>query len=362
MRNWYIEECPGTNTILDCFDYNEIKHNKISLWDNNVDFGRYDISSDIMSDTAAALVLHHNTLRELITWAQSKIKLIEFLQSRSIWVWSDLDGFLGLCTDQKIITDLDLLLPPGQLTLMIDSQPTLHHWSQHLKNIQLKIFPNSTLIKMPRIWNASVEKTFATKDFLMVTHKKRSRPHRQHLIKELQSRPGLIECGQVAYRSTNARWVGHQPNQHIIDPTGNKMPIWGHASMDLYLNCWTEIVPETLYKDGYYFTEKTVKPISTKTPFLAVSNKGYLQYLKSKGFYTFSSLISEKYDDQHRIQDRVRLLVDQVQDISRNGAKSFYTACNSILEHNHQRLAEITGSWTYSMDTFIFKELNLLDR
>jgi hypothetical protein len=136
----------------------------------------------------------------------------------------------------------------------------------------------------------------------------------------------------------------------------------GHASMDLYRDSLVEMVPESWYKHGYFVTEKTTKPMATKTPFLILSTCFYLEYLKSLGFKTFHSLIDESYDQQYRVQDRVRLAVQSLEDIVRNGARSFYDAAQPILEHNHSRLCEIQGLWQYELDIMLQREFELVDQ
>jgi hypothetical protein len=68
-------------------------------------------------------------------------------------------------------------------------------------------------------------------------------------------------------------------------------------------------------------------------------------------------VIDERYDQQPRIQDRVRLLLEQLQDIIRNGSQSFYQACRPVLEHNQARLCEIAGRRLYDVDLFIKQNL-----
>jgi hypothetical protein len=68
---------------------------------------------------------------------------------------------------------------------------------------------------------------------------------------------------------------------------------------------------------------------------------------------TFSSLINESYDQQYRIQDRARLLVDQLEDIIKNGSESFYRASQHILDYNQAKLAEIVGLSQHDLDLCI---------
>ena len=178
-----------------------------------------------------------------------------------------------------------------------------------------------------------------------MTIKKSSRPHRHLLWKELAARDGILERGHVSYRRYRQGWSGDTSHQHQWQD--------GHPSMDLYLHSNVELVPETLYKNWYFFTEKTCKPISTCTPFLMISTRGYLGYLRDLGFRTFDHIIDESYDQQHRIQDRVRMAVDQLQEIITRGSRWFYLESRPVLEHNRKRLAELDGSWHQRTDAFL---------
>ena len=176
------------------------------------------------------------------------------------------------------------------------------------------------------------------------------RPHREILWRQLKKRPEIFDHGLISVKKKrDGAWLGQQNLQNQWHDH--------HASMDLYQDCYLEIVPETCYRDLWFLTEKTRKPMITKTPFLMVSNAGYLAWLRDQGFRTFDSLISEKYDQCWRIQDRVTLMLDQLQNIIANGTKDFYTACQPILEHNFYRFCELSGSWYYHYDQVLWRLL-----
>jgi hypothetical protein len=96
-------------------------------------------------------------------------------------------------------------------------------------------------------------------------------------------------------------------------------------------------------------------------PFMILSTCGYLQHLRDRGFRTFHGIIDESYDLEFRSQDRARKIIDQLEDIVRNGAREFYHTCMPILEHNRRMLAEIAGSWQYETDLFIYRCLENAD-
>ena len=340
--------------ISDYFDFNGYLYQDSNLWDNNLDgSGRYTIPDSLISTSNTLLIISCAVADDLLSWPVSKKLLIEFVTNKNkIWVWNNVDGLLRLNQLKKEAELLDKEIPMGSICFFLDGTPVSGHWIRSLQNIDIKIFPINSFLVYPRIQGSVIHKTNPTKEFLFTTYKKRSRPHRNILWKELSKRPGLKDKGHIAFHRQGDPLIGRPPTQHNTHEY--------HPSMDLYLDSCLEIVPETLYKDGYFITEKTVKPIATKTPLLMVSTCRYLEYLQSIGFKTFHGIIDESYDKQHRIQDRVKLMVDQLEFISANGAKEFYQACQPILEHNYQRLLELSGSQCPVNDHFIYNCLEEL--
>jgi len=89
-----------------------------------------------------------------------------------------------------------------------------------------------------------------------------------------------------------------------------------------------------------------------------------LQHLKNLGFRTFNSLIDESYDNQHRIEDRVKSIIILLEDIIKNGSKDFYLQSKEILDYNFKHLSYIAGSHRYQNDLYMFdilKKEKILD-
>lgn len=348
--NVVVYTLPKINFLTDYFEFNQIPFEKIDLWDNSIDqYGQHLIPDRLLCKENQLLVLDFAVVNQLIDWPESYARLVKFLQKNYILTSRDGDFNFELWkTDQEKFKQLDRSIPKKSLKILLDFVPSDHYWLRNTTNVSVVSYPNVTsLLKaMPRIPLSVTNKTTARKDFLMTTIKKKSRPHRTILWKEFNKRPGLLEKGIVVYQPSTGSRVGQQPP----DPAG-----WAdyYPSMDLYLDSWIEVVPETIYKEGYYLTEKTTKPLLTRTPFLMLSTCYYLKHLQNLGFKTFSSLINEDYDKQHRVEDRARLLTNTLEDIISNDSESFYRASIPILDHNYQRLSELTGAWEHTMDSFI---------
>jgi hypothetical protein len=85
-----------------------------------------------------------------------------------------------------------------------------------------------------------------------------------------------------------------------------------------------------------HLTEKTFKPIALGMPFVIVGTKGSLEYLRSYGFQTFSSLWDESYDqldDETRIQ-KIAQLLEKLDSKTQQEKQQLFEAARPIIEHN----------------------------
>jgi hypothetical protein len=234
--------------------------------------------------------------------------------------------------------------------------PTTGNWIWNLKNIKLKVYPYNFLVgRSPiRITGGSANKNNNAKDFLLTTVLKPIAPHRQILRDKLQNRSSLINHGTVKFHnSTRDIFFGEflgDFNSHIAYPT--EVP-----SMDLYRSHYIEIVPETFYDNCHCITEKTLKSIIAKTPFITVAPAGQLEYIRSLGFRTFNNIIDEDYDLEPDLEKRIDMILDSLEKTISKGSQQIYNDCQEILDHNHRNLMMLTGGWKYNIYLFITNTL-----
>ena len=322
--------------------FNQIAFERVDFYDNAINY--YNLSS-LSKLSADLLIVDTKQFFSMLEWETSRRHLIEFLCGDGyVWAWNDMDGMVDVRNDFDILKKFDSEIPAGRMTCITDGKFSNNN-EHKLNNIQIEMLPYSNFMRVPRIFNSSVAKKNCKKDFLATVEIRPNRPHRLVLQKEVLSRPVLAEAGYNCFRKEGDPWFGIQPTQHA----------WrsGYPSMDLYTDVWVELVSETVYKDVWFITEKIIKPIATKTPFLVQSTPGYLEYLKSYGFKTFSSLIDESYDSEFDLHKRTSMIVDQLERIVNAGADKFFEASEDILEHNQRRLFELSGCWEYQTDIFM---------
>lgn len=338
----------GVPAVENWLCYNRLSFVKHSFWDDANKHWSLDLDVE-----HCIVVWSHDILRDFLKKPGANRELANFLcKQNKVWI-IEIDTAYRL-TSEPMSTDLrtvNAIIPKKSMYFFLDARPMECNRFESLDNICFYELPYNFFMRAsPRIQSSHIDKVAVKYDFLMVMTKKTKRPHRDILWHLLCDRPLLKDRGLCKFeRKHESPWLGHTtPFNQWQD---------GHASMDLYLQCWLEVVAETCYDDLWFYTEKTVKPMVTASPFLVLSAPGYLGYLKNYGFRTFGNLIDEKYDTVVNLTDRARALIGVLHDICTNGAESFYNSSNEIRKHNFDRLCEISGAWQYNFDNLMWQVL-----
>ena len=107
---------------------------------------------------------------------------------------------------------------------------------------------------------------------------------------------------------------------------------------DFYKYYGLDIVTETVFNYPYpYITEKTMRPITSKRPFIVVGASGILTLLKSKGFETFNTIIDESYDSIVDYSDRFDSVTASIKEFVTQPIEKIRADVESVsdvLEHN----------------------------
>jgi hypothetical protein len=102
-----------------------------------------------------------------------------------------------------------------------------------------------------------------------------------------------------------------------------------------------ELVLETLFDDSrLHLTEKTLRPLACKQPFILMATHGSLEYLKRYGFKTFDSVWDESYDQIQDPAQRLTAVINLMQEINSWSTEVWQRKQNQldqIVTHNHQR-------------------------
>ena len=112
-----------------------------------------------------------------------------------------------------------------------------------------------------------------------------------------------------------------------------------------YKNIFLDLVVETYIMGNTFFpTEKTLRPIIAKTPFIILGPKNYLANLKELGYKTFSKWWNESYDHYEGVQriEEIKKIVGTILAMSTLELQLLLSDMNNILNHNYNHYMEHT--------------------
>lgn len=366
MKDIFLYPDDGNKNIDRYLSYNQIKFDRTDLWNPTRD--QFDFTI-IPKQTNVAIIID---VHKFINIMQNDLTpIVNFCQNNSIIIHSDIDTGMYLVSFLNLFQELDSKIPKNSIICFIDVEIIIEHTLSNILLVggfKFSYFFNGLI----RITQGIDDKIDCEKDFLLTM--KNPRLHKEILWNCLK-KLNLLERGICIYHGQDLKnlsrenfprlgkesfgldiyknWAGIKTDWHTAQEQ--------HLSTDIYLKTWFEIVPESMHSGAHYATEKIIKPISSRTPFLLLSSPGFLKYLRSVGFKTFNSLIDESYDDELDLTQRTHMLVDQVNDIIQNGSESFYRAALPILDHNLNMLATIAGRYYYDNDRLIWTTLKQQD-
>lgn len=131
-------------------------------------------------------------------------------------------------------------------------------------------------------------------------------------------------------------------NDHIRFDTVDISP-YAIVPYYVYNNSYYSIVAETTAFNSYnQYTEKVIKPILARRPFVAFCGQHYLRNLRSLGFKTFGdvididgkTVIDESYDQEPDDLTRWQMAWKQVEELCTRDPILTYAQLQSILDYN----------------------------
>jgi hypothetical protein len=169
--------------------------------------------------------------------------------------------------------------------------------------------------------------------------------HRTLLVEHL-AKHDLIKHGRVSYwfnlylnpgESYSYDWQHHDGSELVIDDDvfkNNRNPeVFDKKFLEPFLHC----VVETSYLQTV-ITEKTVKPIFGKRPFLVLGGPGFHSDLENMGFALYDEIFDYSFDSQHDLAQRIdlyskniQLVVDNVDDLN-----DWYRVLLPKIEYNYK--------------------------
>lgn len=133
----------------------------------------------------------------------------------------------------------------------------------------------------------------------------------------------------------------------VLDtPDFSKFPMELSVSdtIRFYNDSLIHVIAETnFYTNIIHITEKTMKPIMYKQPFIFVGPAHSIRCLKSMGFKTFSDLWDESYDEEEDHGKRMNMVLDLLERLNNLSDKEKLTIsmmCYSIVKHNYNLIQD----------------------
>jgi hypothetical protein len=116
---------------------------------------------------------------------------------------------------------------------------------------------------------------------------------------------------------------------------------YGDPLTDFYRDIFVDIVVEShILGNTFFVTEKTLRSIWLKKPFIVFASRDYLCYLRQMGFKTFFEFWDEDYDG-YETRDRllkIYTLIDWIAKQDSNSLLKMYESMQEILENNYHVL------------------------
>lgn len=127
-------------------------------------------------------------------------------------------------------------------------------------------------------------------------------------------------------------------------------------SHDLNQIPFLHIVTETVFHyPSTFVSEKTIKPIANKRPFIIVGPKGSLKNLHELGFKTFNDYWDESYDLIDNPEQRLLAILDTTKEICKHSINDLRDLCKRmeyVLNYNFE----------YYLNNFKINELAKLEQ
>jgi hypothetical protein len=226
-------------------------------------------------------------------------------------------------------------------------------WFRYAQHENFKKNANKCFLIYNRAWTGTREYRLKFSD-LLVKHA---------LVDSCQTWFNPVD-GDHDYKNhvfTNQEWRPDHVLEQYFSPTDAKSCSSADFCTKDYQSTEIEVVLETLFDDDrLHLTEKSLRPIACRQPFILMATHGSLQYLHDYGFQTFDGVWDESYD---QIQDpvmRMQAIIDVMRDISAWSAEEWNSnkrRLTQIAEYNQKHFF----SETFSDQIIMELRTNMID-
>ncbi|NBP58731.1 hypothetical protein EBU71_19750 [bacterium] len=176
-----------------------------------------------------------------------------------------------------------------------------------------------------------------------ITLNNRAHLHRCVLIDEL-AKESLLENGVVTWHNflNNAANFNFKHFDGKIRTLSDNFQteLDSFAIPDIYKNCFLDVIAEATHLCPI-MSEKTIKPILFKKPFLTFSCKNYYKHVQDLGFVLYDEIFDYSFDDVDDLEVRAKLFVENVKRVINIDHATTYNLLLPKLEYNMQNVIKI---------------------
>jgi len=232
-------------------------------------------------------------------------------------------------------------------------------FAQHDKVLQPKLNNiNHDFLIYNRAWSGSREYRLKFSELLV---EKNLVPHCQTSFSAMDN--GLYYAYHQ-FRNSSLAIQNKNLEYQFIKNTSESFASGDYNNKD-YANCALEVVLETVFDSTkHHLTEKILRPIACRRPFILASTQGSLQYLRSYGFETFDGLIDESYDLEQDPLLRLHAITNEMQrlcSLPKTSKQKLWQQLYEIAERNHERFFssqffdQVVGEYKNNLHTALEK-------
>jgi len=154
----------------------------------------------------------------------------------------------------------------------------------------------------------------------------------------------------IWYMTDDLKHFTHIPESNIHPLIDNFSEVMDNFNTQLsfFDEIAVEIVTESVFSYPHiYITEKIIRSIVNKKIFIYVGPPFTLQFLKNKGFKTFSPFINETYDFITDENKRLNLIIEEIKKIANlplESIKKYILNYSSILDYNFNHFMNLKNT------------------
>jgi hypothetical protein len=240
--------------------------------------------------------------------------------------------------------------------------------SFNIQNFELQHWPTYHLMYASRLLKDINNQYKNTFKYSFICLNNRDHLHRCALIDHLEKYNLIKEDSVVTWHSyikenTNYKFKYFDKRNMIIDDNFNKT-LDSYQIPKQYFESFFDIVSECAYKT-IMISEKTVKPLFYKKPFIVFGAPGFHRYLQQLGFELYDEIIDYSFDSENDLEKRANLFAREIKKITKiKNRKQVYKQLKKKINKNYKQLFKLAADKSFipKQTQFLMLDVNDCDQ